>query len=181
MGQYQPPSEVTILTENLVECSEESFWSSPTSSYSNSLNSSIQSPQSYYSPVSSTPLTLSVPERITKDSTVDETRAWLADNRFHAILPQLNNYTGADVLRLSKKDKILIAGNAEGIRLHNLIQTRAAKPVLTMYVCVESMHDSSTMKEYQAVYLETLTLKALKEKLAQKCNLQSNQISAVFR
>lgn len=58
---------------------------------------------------------------------------------------------------------------------------RAAKPVLTMYVCVESMQDSSTMKEYQAVYLETLTLKALKEKLAQKCNLQSIQISAVFR
>ena len=50
-----------------------------------------------------------------------------------------------------------------------------------MYVCVESMQDSSTMKEYQAVYLENLTLKALKEKLAQKCNLQSNQISAVFR
>ena len=33
-------------------------------------------------------------------------------------------FLGADILRLSKKDIVLIAGNAEGIRLHNLIQTR---------------------------------------------------------
>lgn len=58
---------------------------------------------------------------------------------------------------------------------------RAAKPVLTMYVCVESMQDSTTMKEYQAVYLETLTLQELTEKLAEKCNVQSSQVSSIFR
>ena len=50
-----------------------------------------------------------------------------------------------------------------------------------MYVCVESMQDSTTMKEYQAVYLETLTLQELTEKLAEKCNVQSSQVSSIFR
>ncbi|XP_046846407.1 transcription factor CP2-like isoform X2 [Xenia sp. Carnegie-2017] len=177
--QYQPQSEVTILTENLFGSPE--IWSSPTNAYQNFLNSSVQSPTGFYSPNTPSAVPVPVLERITPESTIDETRTWLAHHRFQGILPQLNNYTGADLLRLSKKDITLIAGNAEGIRLHNLLQIRATKPVLTMYVCVESMQDSSTMKEYQAVYLETLTLKALKEKLAQKCNLQSSQISAVFR
>lgn len=62
-----------------------------------------------------------------------------------------------------------------------LILLRAARPLLTMYVCLESAQQNSGMKEYYAMFLEALNLDELRKKLAVKCSLSVEQIVAVYR
>lgn len=118
---------------------------------------------------------------LTSESSVDETRLWLQNNRFQNYLNMFANYTGADLLRLTKQDMIQIMGPADGIRLHNSLQARAARPLLTMYVCLESAQQNSGMKEYYAMFLEALNLGELRKKLALKCSLRVEQIVAIYR
>ena len=58
---------------------------------------------------------------------------------------------------------------------------RAARPLLTMYICLESAQQNSGMKEYYAMFLDALSLGELRKKLALKCNLSMEQIVAVYR
>ena len=58
---------------------------------------------------------------------------------------------------------------------------RAARPLLTMYICLESAQQNSGMKEYYATYLEALNLSELRKKLALKCNLSVEQVVAIYR
>lgn len=118
---------------------------------------------------------------LTSESSVDETRLWLQNNRFQNYLNMFANYTGADLLRLTKQDMIQIMGPADGIRLHNSLQARAARPLLTMYVCLESAQQNSGMKEYYAMFLEALNLGELRKNLALKCSLGVEQIVAIYR
>lgn len=118
---------------------------------------------------------------LTSESSVDETRVWLQNNRFQNYLNLFANYTGGDLLRLTKQDMVQIMGPADGIRLYNSLQARAARPLLTMYICLESAQQNSGMKEYYAMFLEVLSLSELRKKLALKCNLNAEQIVALYR
>lgn len=120
-------------------------------------------------------------QEINAESTVDETRAWLQANRFHTYVNLFTNYTGADMLRLARPDMVQILGPADGIRLHNALQSRAARPLLTLYVSLQSAQENSGMREYHAVFLEILNLSELKKKLAARCGLTPEQIMAVYR
>lgn len=58
---------------------------------------------------------------------------------------------------------------------------RAAHPLLTLYICMDSAQQNSGMKEYYAMYLEALTLVELRKKLALKCSLSVEQIVGIYR
>ncbi|XP_078376231.1 transcription factor CP2-like isoform X2 [Oculina patagonica] len=210
LDQLRPTLMYTELIELplIIEDDNNSCWMSP-GSVTGSLSSpppthqvisgSLSSPSTVCQVMTSPPSTLQVispsssvlssppPTGITRctgltsESSVDETRLWLQNNRFQNYLIMFANYTGADLLRLTKQDMIQIMGPADGIRLHNSFQARAARPLLTMYICLESAQENSGMKEYYAMFLEALSIGELRKKLALKCNLSVEQIVAIYR
>jgi len=192
LDQLRPTLEYTELIELPLNKEDDisSCWMSPRS-VAGSMSSPPSALQVMSTPNSilSSPTVLSSPPptgitcctELTSESTVDETRAWLQNNRFQNYLSMFANYTGGDLLRLTKQDMIQILGPADGIRLHNSLQARAARPLLTMYICLDSAQQNSGMKEYYAMYLEALNLGELRKKLALKCNLSVEQIVAIYR
>lgn len=203
LDQLRPTNAFTELTELplIIEEDNNSCWMSPgsvagsmssPSSGGQVMSTTLSSPSSV---MSSPPPTLQMSSSssglsnspsttcgmgLTSDSSVDETRVWLQNNRFQNYLNMFANYTGGDLLRLTKQDMIQIMGPADGIRLHNALQARAVRPLLTMYICLESAQQNSGMKEYHAMFLEALSLSELRKKLALKCNLNAEQIVAIY-
>ncbi|XP_015772254.1 PREDICTED: transcription factor CP2-like isoform X2 [Acropora digitifera] len=191
LGQLRPSLEYTELKKLPLKKEEDNSlcWMSPRS-VAGSMSSPPPAPQvmSTSSNVLSTPAVLSSASplgancsELTSQSTVNETRVWLQNNRFQNYTTMFANYTGADLLRLSKQDMVQILGPADGIRLHNSLQARAAHPLLTLYICMDSAQQNSGMKEYYAMYLEALTLVELRKKLALKCSLSVEQIVGIYR
>eukprot|EP00112_Aurelia_sp_Birch-Aquarium-sp1_P011788 Seg248.1 transcript_id=Seg248.1/GoldUCD/mRNA.D3Y31 product="alpha-globin transcription factor CP2" protein_id=Seg248.1/GoldUCD/D3Y31 len=120
-------------------------------------------------------------ETLVSDSTVEETQNWLKINRFHSFLATFANFKGSDLLALTRNDLIQLCGPADGIRLHNALQARASRPLLTMYVSPEWRQSDTGMKEYHAIFLEHLTVEELKMKLALKCDLEACDTFAIFK
>ena len=60
---------------------------------------------------------------------MQETHDWLAQNRFTSYVSLFANYTGADLLRLTRRDLIELCGAADGIRLFNTLRSRTVKVV----------------------------------------------------
>lgn len=188
----RPTLEYTELKELPLKNEEDSSscWMSPRS-IAGSTSSPPSAPRVVTTPnnVMTSPAVMSSPSRagttccseLTSESTVDETRVWLQNNRFQNYIAMFANYTGADLLRLSKQDMVQILGPADGIRLHNSLQARAARPLLTIYICMDSAQQNSGMKEYYAMYLEALNVVELRKKLAIKCSLSVEQVVAVYR
>ncbi|KAI5609026.1 alpha-globin transcription factor CP2 isoform X2, partial [Silurus asotus] len=132
--------------------------------------------------------TISVP------ATPQEAQQWLHSNRFSPFCRLFTNFSGADLLKLTREDVIQICGPADGIRLFNSLKGRVVRPRLTIYVCQESQqardqqqkHEngdgaSNTFFVYHAIYLEDLTAIELTEKLAQLFNISPRQISQIFK
>uniref|UniRef100_A0A8D0GQ80 Grh/CP2 DB domain-containing protein n=1 Tax=Sphenodon punctatus TaxID=8508 RepID=A0A8D0GQ80_SPHPU len=105
-----------------------------------------------------------------------ETQQWLHKNRFSSYCRMLANFTGADLLKLSRSDLIQICGAADGIRLSNALKARCVRPRLTLYVSRESQGTT-----YQEVHLEELTATELTNKLAELLSLPDNQIQQVSK
>lgn len=63
--------------------------------------------------------------------------AWLNMNRFGNFVRIFQNYSGADLLRLSRDDLIEICGLADGIRLNNALQAKSMRPRLMIYISPE--------------------------------------------
>ena len=118
---------------------------------------------------------------LSANSNVDETQSWLRFNRFQNYTTCFSNFTGADLLRLSRNDLIQLCGPADGIRLNNALQARASRPLLTMYVSPEWHQSETGMREYHAMFLEQLTTEDLKRKLATKCGIEEGEISALLK
>ncbi|XP_032233782.1 transcription factor CP2 isoform X2 [Nematostella vectensis] len=189
IGQLQMSNDFTLLKEQPLEKKEKPLWTSPNpisprgvTADSPAVAAAAASPSILSSPSAinqsaSTPS----PHELTSESSIEETRVWLQANRFHNYVSMFANYTGADLLRLTRQDVIQILGPADGIRLHNALQSRAARPLLTLYVSLESTQQVSGMKEYHAMFLEALTLHHLRKKLANKCSITEDQIVAVYR
>uniref|UniRef100_A0A8C2KHD9 Transcription factor CP2 n=1 Tax=Cyprinus carpio TaxID=7962 RepID=A0A8C2KHD9_CYPCA len=127
-------------------------------------------------------------------ATPQEAQQWLHRNRFSPFCRLFSNFSGADLLKLTREDVIQICGPADGIRLFNALKGRVVRPRLTIYVCQESQQtreqhqkhengdgSSNAFFVYHAIYLEELTAVELTEKLAQLFSISPRQISQIFK
>ncbi|KAI5095932.1 alpha-globin transcription factor CP2 isoform X4, partial [Silurus meridionalis] len=140
------------------------------------------------------PQVVQVADNLLPAATPQEAQQWLHSNRFSPFCRLFTNFSGADLLKLTREDVIQICGPADGIRLFNSLKGRVVRPRLTIYVCQESQqardqqqkHEngdgaSNTFFVYHAIYLEDLTAIELTEKLAQLFNISPRQISQIFK
>lgn len=97
---------------------------------------------------------------LSPDADADQTSKWLQSNRFGPLSRTFSNFSGADILRLTREDLIQICGLTDGIRLFNALHARTIRPRLTVYVC------SQSDEVFRAVYLEYLTVSELISKLS---------------
>ncbi|KAM8755349.1 transcription factor CP2 isoform X1 [Acanthopagrus latus] len=127
-------------------------------------------------------------------ATPQDAQQWLLINRFSPYCRLFTNFSGADLLKLTREDVIQICGPADGIRLFNALKGRIVRPRLTIYVCQESQqtreqqvkHENgdaaaNTFFVYHAIYLEELTAAELTEKIAQLFNISPRQINQIFK
>ncbi|NXA56302.1 TFCP2 factor, partial [Nothocercus julius] len=202
--KYQPSYETTILTE----CSpwpEITYVNNAPSPGFNSSHSSFSIGEGNGSPnhqpeppppiVDVSHASRAVFANLLPTSTPQEAQQWLHRNRFSTFSRLFTNFSGADLLKLTREDVIQICGPADGIRLFNALKGRMVRPRLTIYVCQESQqlrdlqqqkHEdgdatSSTFFVYHAIYLEELTALELTEKLAQLFSISSRQISQIYK
>ncbi|KAK4312309.1 hypothetical protein Pmani_016238 [Petrolisthes manimaculis] len=108
------------------------------------------------------------------DSTPDQTAAWLVGNRFSRYLSTLAQFSGTDLLRLSRSDLTDICGIADGPRLYYALHAKSVAPLLRVYVCLEHEHF------YHALYLDTLTTTALTRRLAALLRVPASTIQDLF-
>nr|XP_014987817.2 upstream-binding protein 1 isoform X3 [Macaca mulatta] len=202
--KYQPSYDTTILTE----CSP---WPDAPTAY---VNNSPSPAPTFTSPQQST---CSVPdsnssspnhqgdgasqasgEQIQPSATIQETQQWLLKNRFSSYTRLFSNFSGADLLKLTKEDLVQICGAADGIRLYNSLKSRSVRPRLTIYVCREqpsstvlqgqqqaassaSENGSGAPYVYHAIYLEEMIASEVARKLALVFNIPLHQINQVYR
>ncbi|CAG5053162.1 unnamed protein product [Parnassius apollo] len=95
---------------------------------------------------------------LSKDATSSETQSWLSLNRFSQHAATFANFSGADLLRLSRDDIIQICGLADGIRLFNALHAKRIEPRLTVYVCAGG-------GVYSALYLHSCRAHEMLHKL----------------
>ncbi|XP_041097568.1 transcription factor CP2 [Polyodon spathula] len=205
--KYQPSYDTTILTE----CSpwpEVSYVSnSPAPSFTSS-HSSFTVAEGNSSPthqpehaaaqtpdLSCTTLRSECPssQNLLPTATPQEAQQWLLRNRFSSFCRLFNNFSGTDLLKLTREDVIQICGPADGIRLFNAVKGRVVRPRLTIYVCQESQQTREQQKHengdapggtffvYHAIYLEELTALELTEKIAQLFSISPQQISQIYK
>ncbi|XP_018417626.1 PREDICTED: alpha-globin transcription factor CP2 isoform X3 [Nanorana parkeri] len=192
--KYQPSYETTILTE----CSpwpEISYVSNAPSPGFNSSHSSFTIGESNGSPNHQPEPPPPIVDNLLPTSTPQEAQQWLHRNRFAAFSRLFSNFSGADLLKLTRDDVIQICGPADGIRLFNALKGRVVRPRLTIYVCQESQqlrehqqqkHENGEQGNgafyvYHAIYLEELTSLELTEKIAQLFNISPHQINQIYK
>nr|XP_061802468.1 transcription factor CP2 isoform X4 [Nerophis lumbriciformis] len=191
--KYQPSYETTILTE----CSP---WpevpyvnNSPSPGFSSTQNS-FPVVEGNGSPIHQPEPVVQVVDNLLPAATPQDAQQWLLRNRFSPFSRLFTNFSGADLLKLTREDVIQICGPADGIRLFNALKGRVVRPRLTIYVCQESQQarDQQTKHEngdaanntffiYHAIYLEELTAIELTEKIAQLFNISPRQINQIFK
>ncbi|XP_026352458.1 upstream-binding protein 1 isoform X2 [Ursus americanus] len=201
--KYQPSYDTTILTE----CSP---WPDTPTAYVNSSPSTapaFTSPQQGTCSVpdsnSSSPnhqgdgVSQASSEQLQPSATIQETQQWLLKNRFSSYTRLFSNFSGADLLKLTKEDLVQICGAADGIRLYNSLKSRSVRPRLTIYVCQEQPSSSplqgqqpavgggdsgsGTPYVYHAIYLEEMVASEVARKLALVFNIPFHQINQVYR
>ncbi|CAH0688375.1 unnamed protein product [Chilo suppressalis] len=96
---------------------------------------------------------------LSKEACASETQAWLSRHRFTQHAATFANFSGADLLRLSRDDIIQICGLADGIRLFNALHSKRIEPRLTIYVC------PATSDIYSVLYLHACRARELLHKL----------------
>ncbi|XP_045435311.1 upstream-binding protein 1 isoform X5 [Pipistrellus kuhlii] len=137
-------------------------------------------------------------EQLQPSATTQETQQWLVKNRFSSYTRLFSNFSGADLLKLTKEDLVQICGAADGIRLYNSLKSRSVRPRLTIYVCQEqpgssllqgqqqaagsgAENGSGTPYVYHAIYLEEMVASEVARKLALVFNIPFHQINQVYR
>uniref|UniRef100_UPI00398EE656 upstream-binding protein 1-like isoform X3 n=1 Tax=Pristiophorus japonicus TaxID=55135 RepID=UPI00398EE656 len=138
-------------------------------------------------------------EQLCQTATIQEAQQWLHKKRFSTYARLFSNFSGSDLLKLTRDDLVQICGSADGIRLFNALKARSVRPRLTIYVCQESQHarsvsllassqdnengegDSRAIYVYHAIYLEELTAAELAKKIATIFGISPNQINQVYR
>ncbi|XP_075168076.1 transcription factor CP2 like gemini isoform X2 [Haematobia irritans] len=95
---------------------------------------------------------------IMPESTPVQVTQWLTYHRLTSYLSTFAQFSGADIMRMSKEDLIQICGLADGIRMFNILRAKAITPRLTLYVSLDGSN-------YNAIYLISNTAKELLQKL----------------
>uniref|UniRef100_A0A3B4FV28 Upstream-binding protein 1 n=1 Tax=Pundamilia nyererei TaxID=303518 RepID=A0A3B4FV28_9CICH len=191
--KYQPSYDTTILSE----CSP---W--PDNAYTSTDQAATLS---FASTPLSTYTTSSVLDRYLESvcqlgptASIQDTQKWLLKNRFSSYTRLFSNFSGSDLLKLTRDDLVQICGPADGIRLFNALKSRSVRPRLTIYVCKESLQESplldrhstnengehclsSGLHVYHALYLEELTAAELIRKMACVCSIPLGTINQVYR
>nr|XP_020748654.1 alpha-globin transcription factor CP2 isoform X4 [Odocoileus virginianus texanus] len=196
--KYQPSYETTILTE----CSpwpEITYVNNSPSPGFNSSHSSFSLGEGNGSPNHQPEPPPPVTDNLLPTTTPQEAQQWLHRNRFSTFTRLFTNFSGADLLKLTRDDVIQICGPADGIRLFNALKGRMVRPRLTIYVCQESVQlreqqqqqqnqqkhedgdSNGTFFVYHAIYLEELTAVELTEKIAQLFSISPCQISQIYK
>uniref|UniRef100_A0A671VH38 Transcription factor CP2 n=1 Tax=Sparus aurata TaxID=8175 RepID=A0A671VH38_SPAAU len=194
--KYQPSYETTILTE-CCPWPEVTYVSNSPSPGFNSTHNSFPVAEGYEngSPNHQPPEpVVQVTDNLLPTATPQDAQQWLLINRFSPYCRLFTNFSGADLLKLTREDVIQICGPADGIRLFNALKGRIVRPRLTIYVCQESQqtreqqvkHENgdaaaNTFFVYHAIYLEELTAAELTEKIAQLFNISPRQINQIFK
>ncbi|KAL3983794.1 large subunit ribosomal protein L23Ae [Sarotherodon galilaeus] len=172
-----------------------SFASTPLSTYTTSsvLDSDSSSPNHQADPGSH-----GNSEQLSPTASIQDTQKWLLKNRFSSYTRLFSNFSGSDLLKLTRDDLVQICGPADGIRLFNALKSRSVRPRLTVYVCKESLQESplldrhstnengehclsSGLHVYHALYLEELTAAELIRKMACVCSIPLGTINQVYR
>lgn len=107
-------------------------------------------------------------------SSTAHTAAWLTANRFTKYHKMFANFTGTDILRLSRADFIEMCGIGDGLRLFYALHAKKVAPRLTIYVCME--HEQL----YHAVYLENLSCQEFTHKLCTLLQISFDRIHDVY-
>ncbi|XP_072510796.1 alpha-globin transcription factor CP2 isoform X1 [Notamacropus eugenii] len=191
--KYQPSYETTILTE----CSpwpEITYVNNSPSPGFNSSHSSFSVGEGNGSPNHQPEPPPPIADNLLPTTTPQEVQQWLHRNRFSTFSRLFTNFSGADLLKLTRDDVIQICGPADGIRLFNALKGRMVRPRLTIYVCQESLQlrEQQQQKQengdsngaffvYHAIYLEELTAVELTEKIAQLFSISPCQISQIYK
>ncbi|XP_039461392.1 upstream-binding protein 1 isoform X4 [Oreochromis aureus] len=203
--KYQPSYDTTILSEcspwpdnaytSTNQAATLSFASTPLSTYTTSsvLDSDSSSPNHQADPGSHVNS-----EQLSPTASIQDTQKWLLKNRFSSYTRLFSNFSGSDLLKLTRDDLVQICGPADGIRLFNALKSRSVRPRLTVYVCKESLQESplldrhstnengehclsSGLHVYHALYLEELTAAELIRKMACVCSIPLGTINQVYR
>lgn len=172
-----------------------SFASTPLSTYTTSsvLDSDSSSPNHQADPGGH-----GNSEQLNPTASIQDTQKWLLKNRFSSYTRLFSNFSGSDLLKLTRDDLVQICGPADGIRLFNALKSRSVRPRLTVYVCKESLQESplldrhstnengehclsSGLHVYHALYLEELTAAELIRKMACVCSIPLGTINQVYR
>ncbi|XP_061503047.1 uncharacterized protein LOC1270039 isoform X1 [Anopheles gambiae] len=96
---------------------------------------------------------------ITKETSPGSLAQWLAVHRLSAYTKTFAQFSGSDLLRMSKEDLCKICGLADGIRMFNILHSKAITPRLTIYVSFEA-------NIYHAIYLHSNTIPELVQNLS---------------
>ncbi|TSL16080.1 Sterile alpha motif domain-containing protein 9 [Bagarius yarrelli] len=115
-----------------------------------------------------------------------EAQEWLHRNRFSSFCRIFSNFSGADLVKMSRNELVQICGPADGIRLFNAIKGRCIQPRLTVYVYLQKNKNKPNSMSYSeevfhALSLEQLTVFELTEKIADLYSFPVQQICHVYR
>uniref|UniRef100_A0A8C0C812 Grh/CP2 DB domain-containing protein n=1 Tax=Balaenoptera musculus TaxID=9771 RepID=A0A8C0C812_BALMU len=191
--KYQPSHETTILTECSPWPEITYVHNSPSPGFSSS-HSSLSLGEANGSPNHQPELPPPVTDNLLPTITPQEGQQWLHRNRFSTFTRLFTNFSGADLLKLTRDDVIQICGPADGIRLFNALKGRMVRPKLTICVCQESLqlrkqqqqqkHEGGdshgTFFVYRAICLEELTAVERTEKIARLFSISPCQISQIY-
>lgn len=137
--------------------------------------------------------------KLSPEFNCQQTAQWLCKNSFGNYTSTFANFTGADILRLTRNDLIQICGVADGIRLLYSLHPKQVWfyiwfhsiqfPVreiqfefvffraivrLTLYVC------TATSAVYHALYLNQMGKNEMSEKLSALLGIHQNQIQEIY-
>ncbi|XP_048848698.1 upstream-binding protein 1 isoform X9 [Brienomyrus brachyistius] len=137
-------------------------------------------------------------EQLSPLASMQDVQQWLQKNRFATYTRVFSNFSGSDLLKLTREDLVQICGAADGIRLFNALKSRSVRPRLTVYVSQEVQqadtpppegaaeghqrkHSGCAIYVYHALYLEEMTACELTRKIAAIFGLSLTQVKQVFR
>ncbi|XP_041435039.1 transcription factor CP2-like protein 1 isoform X1 [Xenopus laevis] len=179
--KYQPDSETTVLTECIPWPDIEAPRSPPSTFRMPTPERVCASPVC----ASDSSTECSGEQSLSPSSSISETQQWLVRNRFSNYCRTFSNFTGADLLKFSRKDLTQICGVADGIRLAHSLNARSVRPRLTLYITTDTpekkITDDTNQTVYQELYLEEITAAELTTKVADLFSIPANHIQQISR
>ncbi|KAK4471538.1 hypothetical protein MN116_004957 [Schistosoma mekongi] len=83
------------------------------------------------------PITSNVSSIVHAEMTAAQVTNWLHQSHFENLIETFKNFTGCDILRLTKEDLLSVCGSLEGLRLYNSLYNKPLVPRCTLYVCLK--------------------------------------------